>query len=57
MVAEPSTPGRAWAGQEVWFMANPTKGPGALTLAMALLSAEARKIPCTEATMAEGRTF
>lgn len=38
-------------------MANPTKGPGALTLAMALLSAEARKIPCTEATMAEGRTF
>lgn len=49
MVAEPSTPGRAWAGQEVWSMANPTKGPGALTLAMTLLGAEARKmIPCTK---------
>lgn len=56
--AEPGTPGWAWAGQEVWTHGQAHQRLSAMTVAMTMLSTEARKmIPCTEATMAEGRSF
>lgn len=56
--AEPGTPGWAWAGQEVRTHGQAHQGLSAMTIAMTMLSKEARKmIPYTEATLAEDRTF